>query len=110
MKHIKTFESYISDDCISDMEQFGLYKSDIDSLGFVTLYHGGVELPEVLRRDEIFFMTPSIDVAEDYARMRGGEVFTLKVKPQDVNWNTGSGEVEFDKGGEIVDNKIYPND
>ena len=53
-------------------------------------------------------MTPDYTLAEDYARIRKGEVFTLKVNPDDVNWNQGSQEVEFDKGGIIRDGVIIP--
>jgi hypothetical protein len=80
-------------------------ENDIDDNGYVTLYHGGLELPERLNPDEIFFLTNHYETAEDYARIRGeqnnteGQVFTIKVKPEDVSWNTGSGEIEFDKGG-----------
>ena len=93
---------------LKDMEAFGLSKEDIDSDGLVTLYHGGVELPEKLNEGEIFFMTPSIEEAKDYARIRGGEVFTLKVKPEYVNFNQGSYEVEFDLGGRIQNGEIIP--
>ena len=43
-------------DVLNDMESFGLSENDIDGNGYVTLYHGGKELPEELRKDEIFFM------------------------------------------------------
>lgn len=55
-----------------------------------------------------FFMTPYYDEALDYAKMRGGKVFEIKVKPEDVNWNQGSYKVEFDKGGLIINGKIIP--
>lgn len=84
------------------MSDFGMGESSIDPQGYVTLYHGGKELPEFLRPNETLFMTPSEDTAEDYAQMRGGKVFTILVKPEDVSWNTGSGEVEFDRGGEFL--------
>lgn len=84
-------------------------KSEIDTDGYVTLYHGGKRLPKKLRKNEIFYMTPYYDEALDYARMRGGKVFTLKVKPEDVYWNQGSYEVEYDKGGDIIDGVIYPH-
>ena len=90
------------------MRAFGLSKYDIDEDGYVTLFHGGVNLPKKLRKDEIFFMTPSEEEAKDYANMRGGKVFTIKVKPEDVNWNQGSYEVEFDKGGVIKNGIMYP--
>lgn len=100
--HFKLLES-VSKQTLKEMEQFGVDKGDIDEDGYVTLYHGGVKLPKVLNKDEIFFMTPDYELAKDYARMRGGKVFTLKVKPDDVNWNQGSYEVEYDKGGHIID-------
>ena len=112
MKYIKRYKSLnesITEHTLDRMEAFGLYENDVDRLGFITLYHGGLQLPDVLEKDKFFYMTPSREVAEDYVRMRGGEVFEVKVKPDDVNWNIGTYEVEFDMGGEIVDGKIYPN-
>lgn len=110
-KYIKTtileyLNEQVSNELIRDMKAFGLSRGNIDSEGYVTLYHGGVELPERLKEDEIFFMSSSYDGALDYAKMRKGEVFEIKVKPEDVNWNQGSYEVEFDKGGLIRDGKI----
>jgi hypothetical protein len=102
------FKEDISKEVLKDMKAFGLFKSDIDSEGYVTLYHGGKKLPEKLNKDEIFFMTPNEEEANDYAKMRDGEVFTIKVKPEDVSWNQGSYEVEFDKGGYIKNGKIIP--
>ena len=90
------------EDTLIRMSDFGMDESSIDPQGYVTLYHGGKELPEFLRPNETLFMTPSEDIAEDYAQMRGGKVFTILVKPEDVSWNTGSGEVEFDRGGEFL--------
>ena len=98
----------VSNDTLRDMKAFGLSRNDIDSDGYVTLYHGGKELPERLKEDEIFFMTSSYDEALDYAKMRNGEVFEIKVRPEDVTWNQGSYEVEFDKGGLIRNGKIIP--
>lgn len=98
----------VSIDIVRDMKAFGLDKNNIDSDGYVTLYHGGRELPERLNDDEIFFMTASYEEALDYAKMRKGEVFEIKVRPEDVNWNQGSYEVEFDKGGLIRNGKIIP--
>jgi len=109
---IITFTEYlnenISSDTLRDMRSFGLNKNNIDDDGYVTLYHGGKELPERLKEDEIFFMTPSYDEAKNYAKMRKGEVFEIKVRPEDVNWNRGSYEVEFDRGGLIRNGKIIP--
>jgi len=93
---------------LKDMQAFGLSENDIDKDGFVTLFHGGKKLPTKLNKDEIFFMTPDEHEAKDYADMRNGEVFTLRVKPVDVNWNQGSYEVEFDKGGIIKNGTIIP--
>ncbi|MBN2776738.1 MAG: hypothetical protein JXR36_03805 [Bacteroidales bacterium] len=98
----------VSNDTLRDMKAFGLTRNDIDNDGYVTLYHGGKELPERLKEDEIFFTTSSYDEALDYAKMRKGDVFEIKVRPEDVNWNQGSYEVEFDKGGLIRDGKIIP--
>jgi hypothetical protein len=98
----------VSIETLRDMKAFGLSKSNIDSDGYVALYHAGKELPERLNADEIFFMTSSYDEALDYAKMRKGEVFEIKVRPKDVNWNQGSYEVEFDKGGLIRNGKIIP--
>jgi hypothetical protein len=98
----------VSNDTLRDMKAFGLSRNNIDNDGYVTLYHGGKELPERLKEDEIFFMTSSYDEALDYAKMRRGEVFEIKVRPEDVNWNQGSYEVEFDKGGLIRNGKIIP--
>ena len=102
----------ITKQILKDMEYFGLYKSDIDNEGYVTLYHGTVNLPNKIKKNEIFFLTSSKEVAQDYADMRSlhsgkrGKVIELKVKPEDVHWNTGTQEVEFTKGGIIKDNKI----
>jgi hypothetical protein len=106
LKHIKPFKLY--ENYLKDMKSFGLSKNDIDDNGYITLYHGGKSLPKKLNKDEIFFMTPYYDEAKDYANMRKGEVFTLKVNPKDVNWNQGSYEVEYTKGGEIINGTIYP--
>ena len=94
---------------LDDMEDFGLSKFDIDSDGYVTLYHGGKILPDKLNKDEIFFMTPHEVEAQDYADMRHGEVYTIKVDPSLVNWNTGSYEVEYEGGGIIRDGIIIPS-
>lgn len=96
------------DSALRDMKSFGLGKQDIDSDGYVTLYHGGRSLPKKLNKGEIFFMTPYYDEAKDYANMRKGRVFKIKVKPEDVNWNQGSYEVEYDKGGNIVNGFLVP--
>lgn len=93
---------------IKDMKAFGLSSSDIDSDGYVTLYHGGVKLPSTLKKNEIFFMTASDREAEEYAQMRKGRIFKLKVKPEDVNWNQGSYEIEYTKGGKIINGTIIP--
>ena len=98
------FEGYLR-----DMMAFGLTKSDIDENGYVTLFHGGKILPNRLKKGEIFFMTPSEDEATDYARMRNGQVFEIKVKPEDVHWNQGSYEVEFEDGGIIKNGYLIPN-
>ncbi len=97
----------VDEDTLYRMRDFGMDEDDIDSNGYVTLYHGGIEIPDRLNPDEIFFLTNHYETAEDYARIRGdqkgvpGEVFTIKVRPEDVSWNTGSGEIEFDQGGLI---------
>jgi len=99
---------------LKNMEYFGLGKNDIDNEGFVTLYHGTVNVVSLLKKGEIFFMTSSGDEAKDYARMRQkqtgkkGVVMTIRVKPEDVYWNQGSQEVEFSKGGKIIDGTLYP--
>ncbi len=96
---------------IKDMVDFGVDKTNIDEDGYVTLYHGTVNPVYKLKRGEIFFMTPNKDEARDYANMRSketgkrGVVMTIRVKPVDVNWNKGSYEVEFTKGG-IIENGI----
>ena len=92
----------VSRDTLRDMRAFGLSAGDIKN-GYVTLYHGGKVLPKKLNRGEIFFMTASKTEAKDYARMRKGEVFEIKVRPEDVSWNQGSYEVEFQDGGKIID-------
>jgi hypothetical protein len=101
------FKDYIcesvSRETLRDMRAFGLSTGDIDRDGLVTLYHGGKTLPKRLIKGEIFFMTASESEAEDYARMRKGKVFTIRVNPEDVDWNQGSYEVEFQDGGQIVD-------
>lgn len=102
---VKTKETLPLQESIESIPQDYQYDGEIDSLGYTTLYHGGVALPEdgILRPGDIFFMTPDIELAQNYADIRGGEVFTIKVKPEDVNWNTGTGEVELEKGGSIID-------
>lgn len=45
----------LSNDILKDMKAFGLNKNYIDGDGYVTLYHGGKQLPEKLKEDEIFF-------------------------------------------------------
>lgn len=94
---------------LAKMQDFGLDSSDIDSDGYVTLFHGGKKLPTTINSDQIFFLTPNQSEAEDYAKMRSGKVFKLKVKPSDVTWNVGSREVEFDQGGKIRNGVIIPN-
>ncbi|MEK6829508.1 MAG: hypothetical protein AABY15_05225 [Nanoarchaeota archaeon] len=97
----------VDEDTLSRMRDFGMDEGDIDGNGYVTLYHGGIEMPDRLNPNEIFFLTNDYSTAEMYANMRGeknetqGEVFIIKVKPEDVSWNTGSGEIEFDRGGLI---------
>lgn len=98
----------LSKETLEDMSNFGLSKSDLDDNGLLTLYHGGVELPERLNKDEIFFMTESKELAEDYARIRGGEVFELKVNPEYLNFNQGSYEIEYELGGIIRNGEIIP--
>jgi predicted acetyltransferase len=103
MKYIKTFNE-VSRQTKKDMESFSYgLSSDIDSDGYVTLYHGGKKLPEEIMPDQIFFMTPDIELARDYAKMRKGIVHKLKVNPDDVHWNRGSYEVEFKNSGYIKD-------
>jgi len=101
----KLNRDYYCKDLPYGMEDFGLSGGDIDSQGYITLYHGGKRLPRILRKGEIFFMTPYESEAEDYARMRHGEVFRIRVKPEDVRWNNGSMEVEFDEGG-TIENRV----
>jgi hypothetical protein len=109
MNYLTTFKNFqLNEGYLQDMVYFGLTRDDIDDNGYVTLYHGGKKLPVVLNKDEIFFMTPSLELAQDYAAMRKGQVFTLKVKPEDVHWNQGSQEVEYDQGGKIINGVIYP--
>ena len=119
IKAQKGLNEGIDEDTLERMESFGVTERDIDSLGYIKLFHGGLELPEKLNAGEIFFLTNDYDTAEMYANIRGqqnetqGEVFIIKVKPEDVSWNTGSGEIEFDSGGDIVDlgdgtYKLYP--
>ena len=119
IKAQKGLNEGIDEDTIEKMESFGITERDIDSLGYIKLFHGGLELPEKLNAGEIFFLTNDYNTAEMYANIRGqqseaqGEVFIIKVKPEDVSWNTGSGEIEFDSGGDIVDlgdgtYKLYP--
>jgi len=110
MKYLLRFKYFetVDNSTLQDMKYFGLSKSDIDEDGYVTLYHGGKNLPDKLNKDEIFFMTPDIELAKDYAKMRKGEVFTIKVKPEYVNWNQGSQEVELDGGGIIRNGIIIP--
>lgn len=98
----------VTRDTLNDMRAFGLSRHDIDGDGLITLYHGGRELPQKLNADEIFFMTPHKNEAEDYARMRQGQVFTLRVNPEHVNFNQGSYEVEYTLGGSIRNGEIVP--
>jgi len=106
----------VSEKTLKDMVYFGLDKSDIDSDGYVTLYHGTVKSVSTLKKSEIFFMTASKEVAIDYAKMRQketgkkGVVQTIKVNPEDVAWNQGSAEIEFTKGGTIKGGVLYPKE
>ena len=111
MKHLKSFELFENVDSylLKQMRSFGLSKSDIDSDGYIRVYHGGVTLPKRLNKNEIFFITQDYKLAEDYARIRKGEVFELRVKPEDVNFNQGSYEIEYNLGGIITnDGRIIP--
>ncbi len=54
MKRYSTLQELSS--VLQDMKYFGLNKHDIDEDGYVTLYHGGKQLPKKLRKNEIFFM------------------------------------------------------
>lgn len=93
------------------MKEFGVSKSDIDSNGYITVYHGGKTLPKTIKPESsggIFFLTNNYDTAQDYADMRKGKVFEIKVKPEDVNWNTGSYEIEIQDGGKIQNGIFYP--
>ncbi len=92
----------VNDDTLIRMYDFGMDENDIDKNGYITLYHGGKSLPEIIRPNEILFLTSQKSIAKDYALMRKGKVFTILAKPEDLNWNTGSGEIEFDKGGEFL--------
>lgn len=94
-------EKRVSQETLSRMSDFGLDKSDIGSNGLITLYHGGKKIPTNLKKGQIFYMTPSREEAQDYASMRNGEVFEIQVDPEDVSWNVGSREVEFEDGGSI---------
>lgn len=98
----------ISKETLQDMDGFGLCKNNIDSDGLITLYHGGKELPERLNKDEILFLTHIKAEAKDYARMREGEVFTLKVNPEYVRFNQGSYEIQYTLGGRIRNGEIIP--
>jgi len=112
MKHILKFKYFenVDKNTLQDMKTFGLNKSDIDEDGYVTLYHGGKILPDKLNKGEIFFMTADIETVKDYAKMRNGEIFTIKVNPDYVRWNQGSQEVEYDRGGIIRNGIIIPED
>ena len=110
-----TFKQYLLEskekDLLLKMNEFGMSGDDIDFNGYVTLYHGGKILPKIIKPESkggIFFLTNSYDTAKDYADMRQGKVFEIKVKPQDVNWNTGSNEIEIQDGGKIVNGIFYP--
>ena len=90
----------VDEDTLQRMRDFGMDEGDIDGDLYVTLYHGGFELPDKLNPGEILFLTNDYATAEMYANIRGeqnetsGEVFIIKAKPEDVSWNTGSGEIE----------------
>ena len=110
-----TFKQYLLEskekDLLLKMNEFGMSGDDIDFNGYVTLYHGGKILPKIIKPESkggIFFLTNSYDTAKDYADMRQGKVFEIKVKPQDVNWNTGSNEIEIQDGGKIVNGVFSP--
>lgn len=85
MKYLLSFNINESYDYLRAMYSFGVTKEDIDENGYITLYHGGKHLPEKLKKGEIFFMTPNEETAKEYAEMRNGSVFILKIKPEDVN-------------------------
>ena len=107
MIHTKLNE-YLNSQILKKLNEFGI--DDIDENGYVTLYHGDKKLPKILNKDQIFFLTSDYNVAVEYAKKHNGKVFTLKVKPEDVRWNTGSYEIEFDKGGIIKNGIIIPFD
>jgi hypothetical protein len=102
-------EIFMESELSTKLADFGLNMSDLDENGYITLFHGGKKLPTTLNADQIFFLTPNEDEATDYAKMRGGKVFKVKVKATDVNWNTGSREVEIDSGGTIKNGVFIPN-
>lgn len=108
LKHI-LIQILNESDLSTKLSDFGLSLSDLDSNGYITLFHGGKKLPTTLNPNQIFFLTPNEDEATDYAKMRGGKVFTVKVKATDVNWNTGSREVEIDSGGTIKNGVFIPS-
>ena len=47
----------VDEDTLSRMRDFGMDEGDIDGNGYVTLYHGGIEMPDRLNPNEIFFLT-----------------------------------------------------
>lgn len=102
---VQTKKEFPVEESIESIPKNYQYSVSIDPLGYATLYHGGTSMPEsgILEPGRVFFMSPDKNVAQEYAEMRGGEVFTIKVKPEDVYWNEGTGEVEFSKGSSIVD-------
>lgn len=98
----------ISKETLDDMKAFDLSRQNINSDGLITLFHGGKELPDRLNEGEILFLTHVLAEAKDYARMREGEVFTLKVNPEYLRFNQGSYEIEYTLGGIIRNGEIIP--
>lgn len=104
------FNENVNDETIEKMKEYGLDENYIDNDGYVELYHGGKKLPDVLTKGHIFYMTHDFDEAKHHAEYGEGDgvgkVFKIKVKADDVTWNIENYEVEYDKGGYIIDGKI----
>jgi hypothetical protein len=96
VKQIRKF----GEDEVEKLKEAG--KGDlIDDDGYITLYHGGRFKGDKIKADDdgIFFLTDKASEAAEYAnlpRNKGkGGVTEIKVRPEFVRFNEGSGEFEI---------------
>jgi hypothetical protein len=96
VKQIRKF----GEDEVEKLKEAG--KGDlIDDDGYITLYHGGRFKGDKIKADDdgVFFLTDNASEAAEYAnlpRNKGkGGVTEIKVRPEFVRFNEGSGEFEI---------------